>query len=116
MLSHLGNSWRLKNTGDFKVEQQRLMYVSENCRGQKRVSAERKEVIMDTDPFDLQDGRPNIGQGFLERRLRRTEDLWQDAAIFQSKLRRQTDALHFAGRAFRQLRKDDNLARDLEVG
>src|SRR5437868_987105 len=71
---------------------------------------------MDTDLFDLQDGRPNASQLFLERRSRRDEGPRRDAATCESQLRRQADTLHFAGRAFWELRDDEHLAWNLEVG
>src|SRR5262249_48846013 len=70
---------------------------------------------MDTDLFDLQDGCPNASQLFLERRSRSEEGARRGAATFESQLRRQANALYFAGRAFREPRDDEHLAWKLEV-
>src|SRR6266536_5070712 len=91
-------------------------YAGEKVGGQKRVSTQCEEIIMDTDLFDLKDRRPDSGELFLERRPRRDEGLRCCGGAHEPQSRRQADALHFARRAFWDLLDDKHLARDLKVG
>jgi len=90
--------------------------AGENMYGRKRVTTQREEIIMDTDPFDLEDFGPEFRQHLLEVRLRRDEGLRPDDKVRESQLCRQTDTLHFARWALWELINDVHLARDLEVG
>src|SRR5262249_17778557 len=71
---------------------------------------------MNADLFELKDDRPNVGQLFLERRSWCDEGPCGDAAACESQLLRQADTLHFAGWTFGQLRDDEHLAWNFEIG
>src|SRR6516165_8527230 len=116
MVSHLRHSRGLEKTGDLDLEMHDIAYAGQGMGGPKRVSAQCEEVIVDTDPFGLQDCRPDVGELLLERRSRRGEGLWSGAPAREPQLRRQPDTFHFTGWALRQLRDDQHLARDFEIG
>src|SRR6266568_6627690 len=114
MVSHLRNGGRLEKAGGPDLEMHGVVYVGENVCGQKRVSAQREEVIMDTDLFDLQDLCPESGKHFLEGRPWRDEGLRFGDAASEPELRRQAYTLHFARRALWELVDDEHLARSEE--
>ena len=76
------------------------------CVARERVAAQREEVIMDTDLFDLEDLGPEFGQHLLEVRPRRDEGLLRDDEAREPQLRRQADTLHFARWALWELLDD----------
>src|SRR5262249_26736058 len=115
MVSHFGNRRRREEPADLDIEMQALVHVGENACGQERISAQREEVIMDPDPFDLEDLCPECGQLLLQRGPWRDEGLRHGMAR-EPQLSCQADTLHFARRAFWELPNDEYLARDLEVG
>ncbi len=116
MESHLRNRRHLENARNPNLEMQDVANAGENMYGRKRVTTQREEIIMDTDPFDLEDFGPEFRLHLLEVRLRRDEGLRPDDKVRESQLCRQTDTLHFARWALWELINDVHLARDLEVG
>ena len=116
MASHLRNRRHLENARDPNLEMQDVANAGENVYGRERVTAQREEVVMDTDPFDLEDLGPEFRQHLLEVRLRRDEGLLRDDKVREPQLCRQADTLHFACWALWELLNDVHLARDLEVG
>ena len=116
MASHLGNRRHLENARDPDLEMQDVADAGENVYGRERVAAQREEIIMDTDPFDLEDLGPEFRQHLLEVRLRRDEGLLRDDKVREPQLCRQADALHFARWALWEFLNEVHLARDLEVG
>ena len=92
------------------------MYVGENAYRQKRVATECKEIIVDTDLFDLQHLCPNAGQRFLERRSWRDEGSRIAALIRETELRAKPTRFTLPVGPFGSSADDENLARDLEVG
>jgi hypothetical protein len=65
MLRDLSNSRRLQKKRNGKLNLSDFVYVLENENGQERVSTRREEVVMNTDPVDLEDFRPTLDQRFL---------------------------------------------------
>jgi hypothetical protein len=116
MASHLRNRRHLKNARDPNFKMQDVANAGENVDGRERVTAQREEVIMDTDPFDLKDLGPEFRQHFLEVRLRRDEGLLRNGKVREPQLCRQADTLHLACWALCEFLNDKHLARDLEIG
>src|SRR5262245_13008526 len=116
MVRHLRNRRCLEKSRGLELNFRKVVDVAENVCGEERVSARRKEVIVDADLLELEDLRPTLGQQFLERRSRRDEGRRQSSAGRKTQFGRQADTLHFAGRAFWNFIDDEDLARDLEVG
>src|SRR5262249_3146652 len=116
MLRHLRGGRRREKSRGLELNFRKVVDVGENVRGEERVSARRKEVIVDTDLLELEDLRPTLGQQFLEGRSWRDEGRRQGSAGRKAQFGRQADALHFAGWAFWNFTDDEDLARDLEVG
>src|SRR5689334_5677534 len=110
-MRHLRNRRRLEGRGDFDVEMQAFMDFSEKMRGEKRIAAHCKEIIMDSDALDLKDVRVAFGESRLERCSRGDETFRPRRT--RGKLGRQPDALHLSGRAFWQAVQQQHLARDL---
>ena len=90
--------------------------MAENVSGHERISAQREEVIVNTNLLDLKNHCPVLCQHLLKWRPRRDEGPRKCHASRETQLGRQADTLHFAGRAFRDFLYDEHLARDLEVG
>src|SRR6185436_3427022 len=105
-----------ENARDPDLEMQDVADAGENVYGRERVAAQREEIIMDTDPLDLEDLGPEFRQHLLEVRLRRDEGLLRDDKVPEPQLCRQADTLHLARWALWEFLDEVHLARDLEVG
>src|SRR5262249_57897813 len=93
-----------------------LLRVGENLRGQEGVSAHREEVVVNPDPLDLEDLCPESSQRLLQGRPWRGKGGRRGRLTRESQPRRQPDTLHFARRAFWNVRDDEHLPRHLEAG
>src|SRR5216683_5815765 len=116
MLSHLRDGGGLENKGDLNLEMRDFIEAAENACGEKGVSAQREEIIVKTDLFDLQRLCKDSGECFLERRPWRNGSLRQGRAGRETQFSRQADTLHFPGGTFWDFRDDEHLARDLKGG
>ena len=85
---------------DLDLNLRDFVQADENACGQEGVPAQRKEVIVNTDLFDLQHLCPDAGQCFLERRPWRDGGPREGSLGRETQFSRQADTLHFAGRAF----------------
>ena len=94
MVRHLRNGRRLEKPRDLELDLRDFIDVAENVGGQERVSAQRKEVIVNTDLLDLKDLCPVLGQQLLERRPWRDEGLRRGGAGRETQFGRQADTLH----------------------
>src|SRR6516162_755618 len=116
MLRYLRDGGRLEKFRGPELDLRDVVDVGENARGEERVSARRKEVIVDTDLLELEDLCPTLGQQCFEGRSWRDQGRRQSSAGRKAQFGRQADPLQFAGGAFRNFIDDEYLARDLEVG
>src|SRR2546428_417620 len=117
MLRHLRDGRRREKSRGLELNFRNLVDMTENACGEERVSARGKEVIVDTDPLELEDLCPTFRQQCLEGGPWRDEGPWQSSGGGRkTQFGCQTDTLHFAGRAFWNFIDDEDLARDLEVG
>src|SRR5215472_4990449 len=62
MVCHLRDGRRLEKSRGRKLNFCRFVDMAENPRGEERVSARRKEVIMDTDLLEVKNLCPTLGQ------------------------------------------------------
>ena len=81
MASYLRNSGCLEKAGSLDFKTHELAYARENVDGQKRVSSQCEEVIIDTDLFDLKDACPDASQLSLEGCPGREDHPRHDAAV-----------------------------------
>src|SRR6266478_7289301 len=116
IVRHLRHGRRLEKSRGFDLDFRNVVDVPENVRGKERISARCEEIVVDSDLLQLEDLGPAFAQQSLEVRSWRYESRRRRASACESQLRRQADALHFAGRPFWNFADDDYLARDLEVG
>ena len=116
VVSHLRDGGRLEEERELDLDMHDVVQLNEDACGQQRVPAQRKEIIVGTDLFDLQHLSPDSGEHLLDRRAWRDVGLRRAGVVLEPQLRGQADTLHFAGRAFRDFLDDEHLARDLEVG
>ena len=103
MMSRLRDGRRLEKARNLDLELHDVVDIGDKLRDKQRVSAQGEEVIVDPDPFDLEDLCPAFGQYLLKRCPRRDEVLRHGDAARQAQLCRQADTLHFARRASREL-------------
>ena len=116
MLGHLRDGGRLENTRGRDLELHDLAQSAENAYRQKGVATQCKEIIVDTDLFDLKNRCRNAGQHLLERCPWGDRRSREGGVGRETEFSRQADTLHFAGRTFWNFRDDEHLARHLEVG
>src|SRR6266481_8619184 len=65
MVRHLRDGRRREKSRGLELNFRKVVDVGENVRGEERVPARRKEVIVDTDLLELEDLCPTFGQQFL---------------------------------------------------
>src|SRR5947209_4945921 len=112
-IRHLCNGWCLEELRNAEFNLRNFEYMAEDMGSQERVSARAEEVIVNADPFDLEELGPVIGQRGFERRAWRYEFL--ASAVRKAQLGRQADTLHLAGRAFGDFADYEDLTRDFEI-
>src|SRR6266852_386637 len=116
MVRHLRNSRRLEKPRNLDLNLRDFVYVAEDVGNQERVSARRKEVIVNTDLRDLEDLCPAFGKQLLRRCPRRDEGPRRGSAGRETQLVGQASTLLLSGWAFWYFADDEDLAWNLEVG
>ena len=58
---HLGNGRCIEQAYDPDFEMHDIVNAGQNVRGQKRIAAQREEIVMDADPVEAKHLRPDAG-------------------------------------------------------
>src|ERR1700747_359975 len=96
MMRHLRDGRRCEKSRGLELNFRDIVDVGENARGEERVSARGKEVIVDTELLEPEELRPTLGEQFLQRRSWRDEGGRQGGAGRKTQSGRQADPSHFA--------------------